>query len=239
MANDGHMSDTRSVVAVSGLAFEARIAAGPRVRTVASGGDHVGLVAALERELARGATAIISFGISGGLVVEASAGTWLVADAVVTGTARWPVDVAWAAALRRKLPGAVAGSVAGADAIIASPAQKRALGLTTGAFAVDMESHVVAAFAARHNVPFAVFRVIADPLLRALAPATFDGMHSDGTVSLRAVLRSLLRMPGQVPLLARNAIDTRTALRALSRGRRLLGPGLGYPDFRQLQVDVA
>ena len=85
------MSDARFVVAVTGLDFEARIAAGPGVRSVAGGGDHGGLEAALERELARGAAAIISFGISGGLVVEASAGTWLVADAVITRTARWPV----------------------------------------------------------------------------------------------------------------------------------------------------
>ena len=233
------MSDARPVVAVTGLDFEARIAAGPGVRTVAGGGNHRGLASTLERELARGATAIISFGISGGLVAEASAGTWLVADAVVTRTARWAVDAAWAAALRRQLPGAVGGSVAGVNAIVASPAEKRALGLITGAFAVDMESHVAAAFAAQHNVPFAVFRVVADPLQRALAPAALDGMHSDGTVNRRAVLGSLLRMPGQLPLLVRNAIDTRTALRALSHGRRLLGPGLGYPDFRQLLVDVA
>ena len=102
-----------------------------------------------------------------------------------------------------------------------------------------MESHVAAAFAARHHLPFAAFRVIADPLTRALAPATFGAMRPDGTVNPRAVLGSLLRMPGQLPLLARNALDTRTAVRALSRGRRLLGPGLGYPDFRQLLVDVA
>ncbi len=233
------MSDARSVVAVTGFDFEARIAAGPGVRTVAGGGDRDELAAALERELAQGATAIISFGISGGLVVEASAGTWLVADAVITRATRWPVDAAWTAALQRKLPGAILGSVTGADAVIASPAEKRALGLTTGAFAVDMESHVAAAFAAKHNMPFAVFRVIADPLTRALAPATFDAMRSDGSVNRRAVLGSLLRRPGQLPLLVRNAIDTRHALRALSRGRRLLGPGLGYPDFRELLVNVA
>jgi len=233
------MSDARSVVAVTGLGFEARIAAGPGVRTVTGGGDRDGLAAALGRELARGVTAIISFGISGGLVAEASAGTWLVADAVITRTARWPVDAAWAAELQRQLPCAVRGSVAGADAIIASPAQKRVLGLTTGAFAVDMESHIAAAFAAQHKLPFAVFRVVADPLQRTLAPAALEGMRSDGTVNRRAVLGSLLRTPAQLPLLVRNAIDTRTALRALSRGRRLLGPGLGYPDFRQLLVDVA
>ena len=104
------MSDARFVVAVTGLDFEARIAAGPGVRSVAGGGDHGGLEAALERELARGAAAIISFGISGGLVVEASAGTWLVADAVITRSARWPVDAAWAAALQRQLPDAIRGS---------------------------------------------------------------------------------------------------------------------------------
>ena len=57
------MSDVRSVVAVTGLDFEARIAKGPHVRTVACGGDRGALAAALERELARGATAILSFGL--------------------------------------------------------------------------------------------------------------------------------------------------------------------------------
>ncbi len=225
------MSDARFVVAVTGLNFEARIAAGSGVRTLAGGGDREALVAALERELAGGAVALISFGIGGGLAAEASAGMCVVADAVVTRTSRWPVDAAWAEALAHRLPGAARGSIAGADAIIASPAEKRALGLATGAFAVDMESHVAAAFAATHNVPFAVLRVIADPVTQALAPATFRGMRSDGTVNQRAVLGSLLRTPGQLPQLLRNALDARRALRALSRSRRLLGPGLDYPDL--------
>jgi len=220
-----------SVIAVSGLAFEARIAAGPGVRTIAGGGDAFGLAVALERAFAQRAAAIISFGIAGGLSTAATPGTWLVADAVVTRTARWPVDAAWAAALALCLPGAVNGDLAGADAIISAPADKLALGAATGAFAVDTESHVVAAFAATHGVPFAVFRVIADPVSRALAPATFRGMRSDGTINQRAVLGSILRTPGQLPMLVRNAIDARTAYRALSRGRRLLGSGLGYPNL--------
>ena len=225
------MSDARSVVAVTGLDFEARIAAGPGVRTLAGGGNRDRLVAALERELAGGMAAIISFGIAGGVAAEASSGMCVVADAVVTRTARWPVDAAWSSAIARATPGAMRGSVAGADAIIASPAEKRALGVATGAIAVDMESHVAAAFAVAHGLPFAVFRVVADPMTQALAPATFRGMRSDGTVNQRAVLGSLLRAPGQLPQLLRNALDARRALRALSRGRRFLGPGLGYPDL--------
>ena len=183
------------------------------MRTVAGGGNQGSLTAALERELARGTAAIISFGISGGLVAEASAGTWLIADAVITRTARWPVDAAWAAALRRQLPGAVGGSVAGADAIIASPAEKRALGLITGAFAVDMESHVAAAFAAQHNVPFAVFRPWHWQMTGLLLTAYLVVGAVAGAVSGLAVF--LLRKTGQLPLLVRNAIDTNRAARTV------------------------
>jgi adenosylhomocysteine nucleosidase len=225
------INDSRPVVAVTGMAFESRIAAGSGVRTLAGGGDPHRLAAALARELSLGATAFISFGIAGGLTKAATPGTWLVAHNVVAPSGRWTVDAAWAAALLRRLPGAVNGDLAGADAIIKSPAGKNALGAATGAFAVDTESHVVAAFAAAHGVPFAVFRVIADPVSRELSKAASLGMRPDGMVNRRAVLGSVLRTPGQLPLLMRNAIDARIALRALSRGRRLLGPRLGYPDL--------
>ena len=226
-----------SVVAVTGLRFEARIAAGPGVSTIAGGGDAKALMAALGQALTQGTTAFLSFGIAGGLA-QAEPGTWLVADAVTARGSRWPVDAAWAALLALSLPGALRGDIAGADMIVGEPADKHALRAATGALAVDTESHVVAAFAAAHGVPFAVFRVIADPAGRALAPAACKGMRRDGTIDQRAVFGSLLRQPGQLPLLLRNAADTRRALRALSRGRRLLGPGLGHPDFRQLVVDV-
>jgi hopanoid-associated phosphorylase len=230
--------DRRPVVAVTGLKAEARIAAGDGIRTIAAGGDADLLAEALEQELASGARAIISFGIAGGLTAVAAAGTWLVAENVVTHTARWPVDRAWAAALAQRLPGALRGDLAGADEIVADPALKHALGAATGAVAVDMESHVAAAFAAARGVPFAVFRVIADPVNGALAPAAVKGMRPDGSVDLPSVLGSLLRNPLQLPTLLRNAVDARTAFRALSRGRRLLGGGLGYPDLGQLLVDV-
>jgi adenosylhomocysteine nucleosidase len=223
--------ESRSVVAVTGLTFEARIAAGPGVTTIAGGGDAHRLANALEREFARGAAAIISFGIAGGLAAAATPGTWFVADAVVTRASRWAVDAAWADVLANNLPGSVRGDLAGSDAIIHGPADKHMLGAATGALAVDTESHVVAAFAASHGVPFVVFRVIADPVARALAPATSRGMRSDGTINQRAVLGAVVRNPGQLPLLLRNAIDARIAFRALSRGRRLLGPGLSYPDL--------
>ena len=230
--------DARPIVAVTGLAIEARMVASDGVRTIAAGGDRRRLEAALEREFSRGATAIISIGIAGGLVAAMMPGSWVIADAVVTRTARWPVDAAWATALTGRLPGAVRGVLVGMDTIVASSADKRALGRATGAIAVDTESHVVAAFAAMHGIRFAVLRVIADPVGRAVAPAATRGMRSDGSVNPRAVLGSLARAPRQLPALLRNAIDARIAFRALLRGRRLLGPGLGYPDLGQFPLDV-
>ena len=109
----------------------------------------------------------------------------------------------------------------------------------TGAAAVDTESHIAAAMAADHGLPFAAFRVVADAAERNLPPAACEALRPDGKISGVAVLRSLARTPGQIPALARTAIDARIALRALSRGRRLLGLRLGYPDLGELLLDVS
>ena len=41
-----------------------------------------------------------------------------------------------------------------------------------------------------------------------------------------------------MPALMRTAMDARAARAALQRGRRLLGAGLGFPDFGLLERDV-
>ena len=229
---------SRSIVAVTGLVKEARIAAGPGVRAIAGGGRVPALVAALERELALGACAVISFGIAGGLAEKLTCGTWLVARVIVTPAQRWQCDAAWSRILAERLPGARTADLAGADAPVTDPAAKRALHGATGAAAVDTESHIAAAIAAAHGLPFAAFRVVADSARRSLPPAASVALAPDGSISGAAVLGSLARSPAQLPSLLRTAIDARTAFRALSRGRRLLGPGLAYPDLGELLLDV-
>ncbi len=54
------------------------------MRALAGGGNAAALGAALERALARGASAVLSFGIAGGLDAELACGAWLIAGAVVT-----------------------------------------------------------------------------------------------------------------------------------------------------------
>jgi hopanoid-associated phosphorylase len=227
------------VLAVAGLVREARIAAGPGVRAIAAGGDARRLAATLERELSRGARALISFGVAGGLADGLSSGTWLVARAIVTPEGRWPCDARWAQALAERLPGAILADLAGVDTPVMASASKRVLRGATGAAAVDTESHVAAAIAASHGLPFAAFRVVADSAQRNLPPAASAAVSPDGRISGVAVLSSLARAPDQLPLLLRTAIDAKRAFGALLRGRRLLGPGLAYPDLGELLLHLS
>ena len=118
------------------------------------------------------------------------------------------------------------------------PGAKRALRRATGAVAVDTESHVAAAIAAKHGMPFAAFRVVADSARRSLPPVASVALTQDGGVSHAAVLRSLARSPSQIPAVLRTAVDARRAFRALLRGRRRLGRGLAHPDLGDLLLDM-
>jgi adenosylhomocysteine nucleosidase len=217
------------IVAVTCLALEARIAVGPGVSVVCSQGER--LAAALESAVARGACGMISFGIAGGLAPGLAAGDWIAAAAVITGQRRFPTDQAWTRSLRERLPHAVQADILGMDNPAADPERKQLLYARTGAVAVDMESHIAAAVAAAHQIPFAAFRVIIDAADKPLPPAALVGLRADGTADVPAVLRSLLEQPGQLPALVRTALDAWIASAALRRGRRMLGAGLGFPDF--------
>jgi len=240
-------------VAVTGLAFEARIVAGPGV-TVICGGGRAQLKRALEEALRQGCRGILSFGVAGGLAPHLKPGACIVARNIISEHGRYSSHDEWAQSLmdmirdaadRHAKPGHAAlrdvsfGDIAGTDLPVSSTSAKRTLHEKTGAVAVDMESHVAARIAAENHVPFAAFRVITDPSNRALPPAALVAMSASGTIDVRAVIRSLFRHPKQVPTLFRVALDSWAARRALVPSRRFLGPNLGLPDMRQHLLDVA
>jgi hopanoid-associated phosphorylase len=226
------------ILAATGLQRERRIVAGPDVEAVAGGGDHARLEAVLDR-LATGANGIISIGIAGALASGLRPGSWIVADAVFDDGEPVPTDPAWTGRLAARLPGAARGLLLGANAMVAEATQKAALHRTTGAVAVDMESHIVARVARRHRLPFAAVRVISDAAHRTLPLAARVGMKSDGRMDLPAVLRSLLANPGQLLDLIRTGLEAERAFRALLRGYRRLGPRLAGPDLAEPLLDMA
>lgn len=221
------MSNVGSVIAVTSLALEARIALGPGVSVICNQASR--LVAALDLAIKNGASGIISFGIAGGLAPDLVAGDWIVGSAIRADQQRFATDHVWAQRLLEALPGAVHADIVGVDALVANPLEKRRLYAETGAVAVDMESHIAARIAAAHRIPFTSCRVIIDAADRDLPPAAMVGLHHDGTPNVLAVLSSLLQQPSQLSALMRTALDARIARAALRRGRYLLGARLGLP----------
>ncbi|WP_237480636.1 phosphorylase [Lichenibacterium dinghuense] len=211
-------------ILVTGLRAEARIASGTGVVALAGGGDAARLASMVEAALRRGARAVVSFGIAGGLEPGLAPGTVLIARGVHDGAERLTADVDWCDRLAALLPGARRADLAGVDVPAAGAGDKAALRGRTGAAAVDMESHVAARLAALHGVPFAALRVVADPAERSLPPAALVGMRPDGTADLGAVLRSLAGRPRQLPALLRTGLDARAAFAALRASRAALAP---------------
>lgn len=220
----------RIVIAFVGMAFEARIAAGPGVHVVCRTAGRE-LASVVHSAVQQGYRGMISFGVAGGLSASLRAGDWVVASAVLEAQNVRSTDAAWSSKLLGMIGGAVHAPIVGVDAPVAEPAKKRELHQATGAAAVDMESHVVARLAAAHRLAFAAVRVIVDPVDRALPPVALLGMRPDGRADISAVLRDLMVRPSQLSPLARIVVDAFTARAAMLRVRRALGPHFGLVDL--------
>jgi len=228
-----------AVVAACGLEAEARIAQGPRVRTVLGGGQAALLRTRLAAAVAAGGVAgIASFGIAGGLDAGLRPGTLVIASWIAGPRRRWIADPRWVEALEQICSGAVTAGIEGSDAPVASVEEKQRLNAVAGAAAVDMESHIVAEIAHGAGLPFAAIRVVADAADKALPPAALVPLRADGKPDLPRVLAAVAGDPRQLPALIRVARDTATALASLRRIRRQLGLGLACPDLLELVLDM-
>jgi hopanoid-associated phosphorylase len=227
-----------SLIVVVGMTREARIVGHPGVMVIVGGGQTDRLTQQLDLALQQGATGVMSFGLCGGLEPSLQAGDLLIGAGVADGEGWLAADDGWAERLACALPGALRAEVVGVDAMVALPADKAALRCRTGAAAADMESHIVARLANRLSTPFAVLRAVCDPAGRALPTAAQVGLAANGDADIGAVLKALVRRPGELPALVRTAREADAAFRALRDARHLLGPGLGCPNFVEHPVDV-
>jgi hopanoid-associated phosphorylase len=222
--------DLRPILIVTGLIQEARIAEGPGMTVICSSSDPRQLRAMLrsfDPETVRG---VISFGVAGGLDPTLKSGDVVLATEVMSGDDRWLAGLALDDELiagvtmgRRRV---VRGSLAGAEEVVAGLSCKAALHSETGAVAVDMESHIAAAYAADTGLPFAALRVISDPASRALPALVRSAIKPNGEIDLRLLLRGVARNPRTLRALVSTGLDFNRALRSL-RGCRgfLLGGG--------------
>jgi len=175
--------------------------------------------AAAARRLAdAGATSLVSWGLAGGLDPALAAGTICLPTLVIAADGsrlatdhHWRELLAAAIAARR---GVVGGSLLTSPRSIDDVAGKAAAFRETGAAAVDMESHAIAAVAASRKLPFIAIRVIVDTAHDAL-PDAVVAASSGGDVSSLRLLQELLRSPRSIAPLLRLALRYRAARGAL------------------------
>jgi adenosylhomocysteine nucleosidase len=236
-----NLFDPRPVLIVTGLAQEARIAAGPGMTVICGSSDPDqlrALLATVDPATIRG---VISFGVAGGLCPTLKSGDVVVATEVMAGDSRWLAGFGLNEELiaGTGLGGGsrvVLGGVVGVERVVVAQAGKAALHLETGAVAVDMESHIAAAYAAEAELPFAALRVVSDPAGRALPALAVDAVKPNGDIDLRKVLRGVARNPLSLRALVSTGLDFNRALKSLRGCRSFLlsGDDLATADVEQV-----
>ncbi len=225
---------------VTGLISEAKclepairaLPAANRPTVFCSGGDARRAADGVGRLIAEGLSGLLSFGFAGGLDPALVPGDLVVADAVIAPDgARFETHDGWRAALTEASAASVSvtlGAIAGRDTAITTRAAKSDLRQSTGAAAIDMESHAVAVAARAAGLPFLAVRAVADPANRPIPAAALAGLAPDGRTRPFAVIARLALRPWELAGMARLAEDTRAAYRALRRVAAL-GPVVVHP----------
>jgi len=197
--------------------------------------DYVLIVSGPGREKAAGAanglivdgcTALMSWGLAGGLDPKLKSGDAIIGERVLTESG--DVLVADAAlctdVLSRFAAGqARMGSLVIVARAISSAREKFAIRERLDADAIDMESSAIAYVARSADVPFVGIRCIVDPAGFNIPPAALAGLDEDGQMRPIQVLEALWQDSRQLPALLELFSHYRTALaklRSLARALR-------------------
>lgn len=190
-----------------------------------SGIGRVAATAAAQALVDAGVSALMTFGLAGGLDPAIRTGSVVIPCEVLAwdGT-RYSTYRPWreqVAAAVSSLCAVTEGNLLTGAAALETPADKAAAFRETGAAAVDMESAAVAQIAAKYNLPFIAVRVIVDTAADKL-PRAVVAASSAGRVRFARLIGGLVVAPREVTSLIRLAQRYRIAMRSL----RAIGPHL-------------
>jgi adenosylhomocysteine nucleosidase len=171
-----------------------------------------------------GATALISWGMAGGLDPALASGTIFLPSEVIS---RDGMAVMTARYWRERLSAALAvhcpvacGRLLTSSRAIGCAAAKAAAFRDTGAAAVDMESLAVAAVAGSHELPFIAVRVIVDTAADIVPQAVIAACGSSGHLRIARLIAALVLRPGDLAALIRLLPRYRAAGRSLRAAAR-------------------
>lgn len=176
----------------------ARIA--PRTRLCLSGMGNAGALKACEILHEYEVDALLSFGVAAALDNKLVPGDLVLPEMIYSSGRKLPVTLEWRERVAELLPSyltVVGGTLAGTETPLFTRQEKLKLGEETGACAADMETAIVAEFAARADIPFIAIRAIVDPLEFSPPPALLDVVYADGTTDIVRLIPLLFN--GSVP----------------------------------------
>jgi adenosylhomocysteine nucleosidase len=187
-------------------------------RLAISGIGYEAAQAAARALVDAGVSALMTFGMAGGLDPGLKAGSIVLpGELIAPSGARFSTCRTW----RERIAAAVSssravseGNLLTAALAIESVAAKAAAYKSSGAVAVDMESAAVAEVAAAARLPFIAVRVIVDTAADVLPRAVVAASRA-GRVQMGRLIAGLLLAPGQIKPLIRLAQRYRTAMRSL------------------------
>lgn len=216
------------ILVVTGMKREAACVAGDGVVPLCSGANVARLRKALDELGGMEFSAVVSFGLAGGLDYSLRPGDVVIADTVVAGERRHPTHLRLSDVLTEAVVAGgckpIPGAVVGVDQPAMDTGAKTMLREANRAVAVDMESHVALEFAQARKIPLGVMRAISDPAARALPPLAAKALTPFGDIDNATVARELFRAPGQIGGLILAGLDSRAAFGSLGRCGPLLGP---------------
>lgn len=205
---------------------------GARTLVAVAGIGHERARAAARTLVERGAVALVSWGVAGGLQPGLLPGSLLLPGLVLGAEGgRFETDGGWAARLAQAVGVGARGAPSRAPLlqarhVVRTSAEKRAAFEASGACAVDMESAAVAEAARADGLPFLAVRAVSDAAEDDLPPATLVAVDGQGRLRRRALAGSLARHPGQLGALWRMRTTWRAALASLRSVARAAGPDL-------------
>jgi nucleoside phosphorylase len=152
---------------------------------------------------------LVFAGFAGSLADDLAIGDLVLATEVVGNDGRRTATT-WPSTVLSQSPPLRRGAILSATQLIVDPNEKRRLGQTHQALAVDMESATFARLCSQRGVPFGCLRAISDDIHTPLAPELV-ALLAEGRVSWWRALLALARRPSLAGEFRRLARDTRVA----------------------------
>jgi adenosylhomocysteine nucleosidase len=176
--------------------------------------------------VSQGATALLSWGCAAALDDRVSAGCLILPERIIAANGEIHlVNTEWHRRLYQTLEPkhpVRTDALVESEAIMKTPAEKRALAKRTQAAATDMESAAQARLAKEHGLPFMAIRAIVDTASTDIPATVLKALESQGNISVWKLLVNSYLSPADWIKIVQLGIQFSAARRTLKKTRELV-----------------